>query len=136
VGIALVIGYTMRVTALYRGWEEPLAKEPTGVYKHDDGRPLLGRKLKGKSVREMESLGLGTGHGSPPGEPTPKGGPEVRWYAGDQRSGSHAPWRKVLTALRRVMLRILMIMVTCRGGSPGASPRSMRQGEDVHPVGR
>jgi uncharacterized membrane protein YeiH len=56
--IALVIGYTVRVLALYRAWEEPLAKEPAGVYKHDDGRPLLGRKLKGKSQRELRDLGL------------------------------------------------------------------------------
>ena len=56
--IALVIGYTFRVVALYRAWEEPLAKEPAGVYLHDDGRPMLGRKLKGKSQREMKSLGL------------------------------------------------------------------------------
>ncbi len=65
-GVSFVIGYTLRVTALYRGWEEPLAKEPKGVYMHDDGRPLLGRKLRGKSVREMKSLGLAidgdTGH--------------------------------------------------------------------------
>ncbi len=57
-GIAFVIGYAFRVTALYRAWEEPLAKEPTGVYVHDDGRPMLGRKLKGKSKREMDYLGL------------------------------------------------------------------------------
>jgi uncharacterized membrane protein YeiH len=56
--IALVIGYTVRMVALYRAWEEPLAKEPKGVYIHDDGRPLLGRKIKGKSKREMASLGL------------------------------------------------------------------------------
>ena len=56
--IAVVIGYTVRVLALYRAWEEPLAKEPTGVYLHDDGRPMLGRKLKGKSVREMKAIGL------------------------------------------------------------------------------
>jgi uncharacterized membrane protein YeiH len=59
-GIAFVIGFTLRVTALYRGWEEPLATEPAGVYQHSDGRPLLGRKLKGKSVREMRDLGLAT----------------------------------------------------------------------------
>ena len=47
------IGFTVRVIALYRGWEEPLAKEPKGVYQHDDGRPLLGRKLAGKSQREL-----------------------------------------------------------------------------------
>jgi hypothetical protein len=58
VGIAFVIGYTFRVIALYRAWEEPLASEPTGVYRHDDGRPMLGRKLKGKSVRELRDLGL------------------------------------------------------------------------------
>ena len=48
----------MRVPALYFAWEEPLASEPKGVYIHDDGRPVLGRKLKGKSRREMASLGL------------------------------------------------------------------------------
>ena len=57
-GIAFVIGFAVRVTALFGGWEEPLAKEPSGVYVHDDGRPLLGRKLKGKSKREMSDLGL------------------------------------------------------------------------------
>jgi uncharacterized membrane protein YeiH len=56
--IALVVGYAMRVTALYRGWEEPLAKEPKGAYLHDHGRPLLGRKLQGKSQRELRDLGL------------------------------------------------------------------------------
>ena len=57
-GIAFVVGYAVRVTALYEAWEEPLAKEPTGVYKHDDGRPMLGRKLKDKSKRELDYLGL------------------------------------------------------------------------------
>jgi len=57
-GVSFVIGYTLRVLALYRGWEEPLAQEPKGVYRHDDGRPLLGRKLAGKSRREMRDLGL------------------------------------------------------------------------------
>ncbi len=57
-GIAFAIGYTFRVLALYRAWEPPLAKEPTGVYVHDDGRPMLGRKLKDKSVRERHALGL------------------------------------------------------------------------------
>ena len=52
-GIAFVVGFTVAsIATLYRGWEEPLAKEPAGVYKHSGGRPLLGRKLKGKSVRE------------------------------------------------------------------------------------
>ena len=57
-GVAFVIGFTFRVIALYRGWEEPLAKEPAGIYKHSDGRPLLGRKLQGMSVRELGDLGL------------------------------------------------------------------------------
>jgi uncharacterized membrane protein YeiH len=56
--IAFAVGYTVRVLALYNAWEEPLAKEPKGVYQHDDGRPLLGRKLKGKSARELAYLGL------------------------------------------------------------------------------
>ena len=28
------------------------------MVKHDDGRPLLGRKLAGKSQRELHELGL------------------------------------------------------------------------------
>ncbi len=57
-GVAFVAGYVTRVAALWYAWEEPLAKEPTGVYKHSDGRPLLGRKLQGKSQRELHDLGL------------------------------------------------------------------------------
>jgi uncharacterized membrane protein YeiH len=57
-GIAFVIGFTVRVAALYRGWEEPMPKEPAGVYQHSDGRPLLGRKLQGKSEQELRDLGL------------------------------------------------------------------------------
>ena len=57
-GISFIIGFTVRVIALYRAWEEPLAKEPAGVYQHSDGRPLLGRKLAGKSKRELHDLGL------------------------------------------------------------------------------
>jgi uncharacterized membrane protein YeiH len=56
--IAFVVGYTVRMLALYFAWEEPLAAEPQGVYIHDDGRPPLGRKLKGKSKRELKMLGL------------------------------------------------------------------------------
>jgi uncharacterized membrane protein YeiH len=56
--IAFAIGFTVRVAALYLGWEEPLAKEPAGVYQHSNGRPLLGRKLAGKSKRELHDLGL------------------------------------------------------------------------------
>jgi len=57
-GIAFAVGFTLRVIALYLAWEEPLAREPQGVYQHSDGRPMLGRKLKGKSQREMRDLGL------------------------------------------------------------------------------
>ena len=35
-----------------------LAKDPKGVYIHDNGRPMLGHKLQGKSKREMAYLGL------------------------------------------------------------------------------
>jgi uncharacterized membrane protein YeiH len=56
--ISFAIGFVVRMAALYRGWEEPLAKEPSGVYQHSDGRPLLGRKLVGKSRRELRDLGL------------------------------------------------------------------------------
>lgn len=57
-GISFVIGFTFRMAALYRAWEEPLAKEPKGAYQHSDGRPLLGRKIAGKSQRELRDLGL------------------------------------------------------------------------------
>jgi uncharacterized membrane protein YeiH len=57
-GVAFLVGFTVRVLALWYAWEEPLAEEPTGVYQHSDGRPLLGRKLKGKSQRELRDLGL------------------------------------------------------------------------------
>ena len=58
VAVAAVIGFAVRMAALYYAWEEPLAKEPKGVYKHGDGRPLLGRKIAGKSHRELRDLGL------------------------------------------------------------------------------
>jgi uncharacterized membrane protein YeiH len=57
-GVAFVVGYAFRTAALFRGWEEPLAREPKGVLIHDEGRPLLGRKLRGKSKRELRDLGL------------------------------------------------------------------------------
>jgi hypothetical protein len=61
--ISFAVGFTFRILALYRGWEEPLAKEPAGVHVHSDGRPLLGRKLAGKSEREMRDLGLDVENG-------------------------------------------------------------------------
>jgi uncharacterized membrane protein YeiH len=63
-GIAFVVGFSFRVFALFRGWEEPLAKEPKGVYVHNEGRPLLGRKLRGRSQRELRDLGLVVEDGS------------------------------------------------------------------------
>jgi len=57
-GAAFAVGFTLRVYALYYGWEEPLAHEPKGVVKHGNGRPLLGRKIAGKSQRELHDLGL------------------------------------------------------------------------------
>jgi len=57
-GIAFAIGFTVRLIALYRAWEEPLANEPAGVYQHSDGRPYLGRKISHKSQRELRDLGL------------------------------------------------------------------------------
>jgi len=57
-GIAFVVGFVFRIVALYRGWEEPLAREPEGVVIHGEHRPLLGRKLHGKSEQELRDLGL------------------------------------------------------------------------------
>jgi hypothetical protein len=62
VWIAFGFGFVFRLSALYLGWEEPLAKEPKGVYKHSNGRPLLGRKIAGKSTRELKDLGLHVEH--------------------------------------------------------------------------
>lgn len=58
--VAFTIGFTFRLLALYRGWEEPLPKEAKGVVVHSPGNPLLGRKLAGKSKRELAELGLST----------------------------------------------------------------------------
>ena len=54
------IGYTVRVLALYRGWEEPLAKEPTGVYLHDDGRPCSAASSRASPSARWSPLGLTT----------------------------------------------------------------------------
>src|SRR5262249_29961183 len=64
-GISFVIGFTVRLLALYLGSEEPLAPEPAGVYQHSDGRPLLGRKIAGKSQRELKDLGLAVENPAP-----------------------------------------------------------------------
>ncbi len=56
-GFAFAVGFTFRVLALYRGWEEPLASEPSGVVVHQP-RLLLGRKLHEKTPQELKDLGL------------------------------------------------------------------------------
>lgn len=58
VAIAFLAGFVFRVLALYRGWEEPLARGPKGLKVHPDRRPLLGRKLAGRSTEELRMLGL------------------------------------------------------------------------------
>ncbi|SIN75153.1 trimeric intracellular cation channel family protein [Agromyces cerinus] len=63
--IAFAFGFVFRVVALYVGWEEPLATEPAGLHVHADRRPLLGRKLAGKSQEELRYLGLAV-DGNPP----------------------------------------------------------------------
>ncbi len=35
--VAFLVGYSFRVLAFWYAWEEPLAKEPAGVYLHADG---------------------------------------------------------------------------------------------------
>ena len=57
-GSAFLIGFTFRTAALFRGWEEPLPNGPEGVVLHAEKRPLLGRKLRGKSQQELRDLGL------------------------------------------------------------------------------
>jgi hypothetical protein len=56
-GIAFAVAYLVRVLALWYVWEEPLSREPAGVYIHSDGRPRLGRKLKGKSHASCATWG-------------------------------------------------------------------------------
>jgi uncharacterized membrane protein YeiH len=57
-GVAFAVGFTLRLLALYRGWEEPIPQEAKGVVIHGERRPLLGRKLQGKSQTELRDLGL------------------------------------------------------------------------------
>ena len=75
-GIAFAVGFTFRLLAMYRGWEEPMPKEPKGVVVHKDN-VLFGRKLSGKSQREMADLGLAVENGAeapPTTAPIPTGG--------------------------------------------------------------
>ena len=66
--ISFVVGFVFRLTALYRGWEEPMPKEPKGIVRHRDS-VLLGRKLSGKSARELADLGLVVENGAVPDAP-------------------------------------------------------------------
>jgi len=56
-GIAFAVGFSFRLLAMFYGWEEPMPNEPKGVVVHKDN-VLFGRKLSGKSMREMADLGL------------------------------------------------------------------------------
>ncbi len=56
-GVAFIVGFSFRLCALFRGWEEPMPPEPSGVVIHHD-HVLLGRKLHGKSEQELRDLGL------------------------------------------------------------------------------
>jgi uncharacterized membrane protein YeiH len=70
-GIAFAFGFTFRLLALFRGWEEPLPKGPRGIVIHRD-HPLLGRTLRDKSERELRELGLAVEDGPDAAtEPTP-----------------------------------------------------------------
>ena len=62
-GIAFAVGFTFRLLAMFYGWEEPMPKEPKGVVVHKDN-VLFGRKLSGKSQREMADLGLAVDNGA------------------------------------------------------------------------
>ena len=61
-GIAFAVGFSFRLIAMFYGWEEPLPKEPKGVVVHKDS-VLFGRKLSGKSQRELADLGLAVENG-------------------------------------------------------------------------
>ena len=62
-GIAFAVGFSFRLLAMFREWEEPMPKEPKGVVVHKDS-VLLGRKLSGKSQRELADLGLAVENGA------------------------------------------------------------------------
>lgn len=67
--VAFAVAYTVRVLAMLRGWEEPMPKQTPGVRSDDDGRPLLGPKLRGKSEQELRDLGLLAEDGQDQDEP-------------------------------------------------------------------
>jgi uncharacterized membrane protein YeiH len=67
-GIAFAVGFTFRLLAMFRGWEEPMPKEPKGTVIHKS-HVLFGRKLAGKSQRELAELGLVVDAGPAPDAP-------------------------------------------------------------------
>jgi len=56
-GIEFAFGFFFRLLAWFYGWEEPMPKEPKRVVVHKD-HVLFGRKLAGKSHKELRDLGL------------------------------------------------------------------------------
>jgi uncharacterized membrane protein YeiH len=64
-GIAFAVGFSFRLLAMFYEWEEPMPSEPKGVVVHKD-RVLFGRKLSGKSKRELADLGLAVDNGEAP----------------------------------------------------------------------
>jgi uncharacterized membrane protein YeiH len=75
-GISFAVGFGFRLLALYRGWEEPMPREPKGIVVHKDS-VLFGRKLSGKSQRELADLGLAVENGAtaaPQAAPIPTAG--------------------------------------------------------------
>ena len=63
-GIAFALGFAFRLLAMFKGFEEPMPKEPKGVVIHKD-HVAFGRKLSGKSQRELADLGLAVDNGRP-----------------------------------------------------------------------
>jgi hypothetical protein len=48
---------------MFYEWEEPMPREPKGIVVHKDS-VLFGRKLSGKSQRELADLGLAVENGA------------------------------------------------------------------------
>ena len=74
--IAFAVGFVFRLLAMFYEWEEPLPAEPKGVVVHRDS-VLFGRKLSGKSQREMVDLGLAVEDGAASPQATPPMAPSI-----------------------------------------------------------
>ena len=55
-GVPRLLAFVLRL--VYCGSKGPWLRKSSGVYKHDDTRPRLGRKIAGESRRELKDLGL------------------------------------------------------------------------------